>query len=79
MILTNSEDFFGKIVKIVLVENSISDYIVGKLNAVEKNGVLVSDTEHYEDDNRVERERDINYFIPRDKIIYIKYQPDEDY
>ena len=68
MIITSSDEFIGKIVKVVLVPNEMADYFVGKLNAVEENGILLS----YDDEDDGS---DVNLFIRNTKIVYILHQP----
>lgn len=72
MKLTDSGDFVGK--KIFL-KHKDDGWTEGTLESIEENGVLMSDTESYHDDNDDEKEEVTTYFVPHHNISYMKYSP----
>lgn len=56
------------------------EYIEGTITAVEEGGILINDKEDYYDEfNERDEKEDANYFLRREKVIYITHKESSQY
>lgn len=67
MIFIESKEFVGKYIRVNFVDGG---YVEGTLNSIEEGGLLISD--HVDDE-------DVNYFVPREQVLYYIYKSSGDY
>lgn len=78
--LEDSSELKGKRVCVKIDGADSNEYICGTLNAIEENGILLSDEEtYYNEDEDEDKKEEVDYFIPHQNIIYIKLNPREYY
>ena len=72
MKLQDSGEFVGKR---IFLKHKDDGWIEGTLESIEENGILMTDTETYYDDDGDEKEEITTYFIPHHNVSYMKYSP----
>lgn len=76
--ILDSKEFIGKRVRVNLVGGG---YVEGLLTSVEEEGgLLITDQEdYYDEDARDDVKEDVDYFVPRDNVLYYIYRKSEEY